>query len=193
MIQRLLSTFKQLLAARLARLAVRLARPLPEVWATPPSPPPGDQEPNLGGLPPFTGTAEEAHLLWSSPPVALFRKKQLTGVQPDGSIPEAVEFLKLTAVGKILARVDHILCDDFGASGLASDLKRCHLCSRFSFQAIQPCPACGHHVCPSCAESFDHNGVVLRVCGPCKEALVLARDNWVLPSPPTQQSPPNPV
>jgi hypothetical protein len=192
MIQNLFRSFKQHVATALARLAARLASTPPAVAAPPPSPPPEGQASDTDSLPPFSGTAEEAYLLWNSPAVALLRKKQLIRVQPDGSIPEAAEFLKLTAAGKVLARVDYILCDDFGMHGPASALiGRCYSCNRIAFQGTEPCPGCGLLTCVACSEPFEQNGQALRLCKTCKKLAELQRDNWALPSPPTNPSLPN--
>ena len=123
MISSFFQSLKQHLATRLARIAVRLARPLPQAGPPPAPPPSGGQAPHLDNLPPFTGTPEEAYLLWNSPPVALFRQKRLIRLKRDGSIPEADEFLKLTALGKVLTREDYIFCDDFGVFGTCARLE----------------------------------------------------------------------
>jgi hypothetical protein len=194
MISQLFHSLKHRLAARLARIAVRIAGTHPAVGALPPHPP-GTQIPELDDMQPAEGiTPEEQFILLNSPPNVLLRKKQMTGVQPDGSIPEAAEFLKLTPAGKVLARVDFLLCDDFGVRGFASELAgRCQFCGRVAFHAVQSCPACGRLTCMECSAVFEQASQTIRLCKSCKKLADWERDNWALPSPPAEKSPPDPT
>jgi hypothetical protein len=152
-----------------------------------PPPPSAGQEAGLNNLPPFTGTAEEAQVLWNSPPIALVRQKRITPIQQDGSILDVAEYQRLTAIGKILAREDYLLMDDFGLIRPSSNLAgQCQSCRRFGFEAVKPCSQCKTMHCCDCSVPVPQYGPEVRLCARCARTAQKYRNNWALPSSPLQ-------
>lgn len=177
MIQNLLNSLKQRLAAFLARIVLRLVGPQRD--SEPQRDPFAGPQADVDAIPPFTGTPEEAFVLLNSPPAALLRKKVIARIPRDGSIPQSAEFLKLTAAGKALAHVDFIVCDDFGAHASPSQaFERCHFCCRAGFKAVQPCNKCSRMVCTLCAVSYEEQGQKVFVCVECESKRAMERNNW---------------
>lgn len=161
------------IANRLEAWAARLGGP-----PDPPSPPPADLDPEVTYLPPFSGTPEEAAVLWQLPPVALIRKRVITRVDPQGQIRENAEIMRLSAAGKIVARIEFSFEDDFGVIGPAALLKgRCRGCGRASFQT-STCHRCGVLLCPACARPFDDAGKARALCEQCHAHAEQSRHNW---------------
>ena len=131
---------------------------------------PNLQPGSVEDLPPFTGSAEEAMILLQMPPIAKVKRIVLTKVGDDGSIPDSVEELRLTQVGKVIARTDFALMDDYGQIGRSDQLKgRCTSCFAYSFQGAA-CQQCQAFTCTRCGGAQEGRCL----CPRC------AQDNWAL-------------
>lgn len=99
--------------------------------------------------------------------------------KPSEAVPESIEKLNLTALGKVRDHAAVILWDDFGNTGPAANLKRCHLCLRLSFNT-QVCAACQKVTCSSasCIALFEQGGQSVRLCKTCHAEADWARDLW---------------
>jgi len=165
----------------LLALLLRLAEPpaAQRTAADPTGPPAGSFDPIT--LPPSSEVSPEEEMeMWDSPPVALAKKKVILKVQSDGSLPEALEQIRLTRAGKVLAHSDFIIEDDFGVQGQSGETPgQCQFCSRYAFRA-QPCAACGLVACPGCGAPTLVDGQPVVLCKPCERATEWQRDNWQL-------------
>jgi len=138
---------RQRLAGILTRLGSRISPQQAQAAQGSTSP---DPAAGLPMLPPFTGGAEEAALLWEMPPVAVLHQKEIARIGPDGRIPGSAEVMKLTSCGKVLGRVECLAADDFSELGDPARLiGRCAWCQRLSFRS-QPCADCRRVTCPEC-------------------------------------------
>jgi hypothetical protein len=174
------ASIKRFVARYLAAIASRLTD-----GQQPQARPPFPGEPadlNIGpeqlNYPPFDGNPEVAHSLWEEPPIAMAKEKRMTTVLPNGSLPDSIELMKLTAAGKVLARTDFVLYDDFGLQGEPGQSPSpCQFCSRMAFKA-NPCAGCGRMACPLCGRPVEINKQVVILCEACGRQAVLQRDNW---------------
>jgi hypothetical protein len=124
----------------------------------------------LGDLPPFTGSAEEGVILLQMPPAAKVKRRVISQVRVDGTIPELVEEMRLTLMGKVVSRTECILMDDHGQLGQPDQLKgRCKFCGAFSFQGGALCHSCNAFTCGGC-------GGKERIC----LCPLCAQDNWLV-------------
>ena len=174
----MIHTPKQIIHRILAGLAARFAEPATAgpTQANPTTSHSSPFEPIL--LPPAGDVSpEEAMDMWDSPPVVLAKKRAIIKVQPDGLLPEALEQIHLTSVGKVLARADFIIEDDFGVQGKTGESPRqCQFCKRYAFYA-QPC-VCGLIACPSCGAPTLVEGQAIFLCKQCERKVKWQQENW---------------
>ena len=146
----------------------------------PPRQPPQEAAPALpevGQTPPDDLSPEEEILLRQLPPIAKVKRHVIVPISEAGEMVELSEEIRMTRLGKVVARTEFLTMDGNNTIGHASQVKgQCTHCGRFSFQG-QQC-VCGRFICQTCAVPFEDKDTVLLLCPDCAHSANWSKETW---------------